>query len=106
MGELDPGVGSADGWLPAAGDGVVSPRGEGVVSLGETTSLGARGAPAGTKSVGVERSLPATTYALNVSVMAIAMPPSAQASPFITFRTDSMVGASVPRRHLRRVKPR
>ncbi|HEX2090158.1 MAG TPA: hypothetical protein VHI54_09585 [Actinomycetota bacterium] len=105
-GEFDSGVDSVDGWLPGARDGGLSSRGDGVGSLGEMTSLGASGAPAGTRSVGVERSRPATTYALNVSVMATAIPPSAQASPFIMFRTDSMVGASVPRRHPKRVKQR
>ncbi len=104
LGEFDSGVDPVEGVVPK--DGVLSPPSEAVVSLGDTTSRGARGAPAGTRSVGVERSLPATTYALNVSVMATAMPPSAQASPFITFRTESMVGASVPADTLPLVKPR
>lgn len=85
--EVDPGVESADGVLVAPGDGVLSADEDAVGALGDVTSRGASGAPAGTRSVGVERSRPATRYALNVSVMARAMPPTAHASPFITFRT-------------------
>ena len=87
LGEFDPGVDCDDGVPVEPGDGVVWPAGVGVAPLGDVTSRGASGARAGTRSVGVERSRPATTYALKVSVIARAMPPSAHASPFITFCT-------------------
>ncbi len=88
LGELvDPGVESPEGVLVGPRGDVLSSEGEGVAPLGDVTSRGASGARAGTRSVGVERSRPATMYALNVSVMARPMPPRAHARPFIRFRT-------------------
>ena len=98
-----PGVGLAVGELVGAPDGVPRPPGEGE-SVGEVTSRGARGDDAGTRSVGVDRSRPAMTYALNVRVMASAIPPRAHASPFSAFRMESMLGAHPSSAHHARVK--
>ena len=65
--ELEPapvvaaGVGSATGELVGATDGASRLPGEAVKSAGEVTSRGASGEAAGTRSVGVDRSRPATT---------------------------------------------